>query len=54
MEGKELKTYSNYNQHANSLIAELLISQSKEILEQQTASSFPSIIKTVAHIWDAE
>lgn len=49
-----LLKYVNYNHWANSRIAEVLRNIPEELLDQQLKSSFPSIRKTVHHIWDAE
>lgn len=54
MDVKELKSYSNYNLYANGLIADLLKSIPIELLEKEIENSFPSIIKTLCHNWDAE
>lgn len=54
MEAQELKSYVNYNLWANKRVVQLLRSCTTEQLEQTVVNSFPSIIETAAHIWDAE
>ncbi len=46
--------YCNYNVWANQRFHDLLIEVQKEKLTQEVNSSFPSILKTIYHIWDAE
>src|SRR4051812_48557412 len=43
-----------YNAWANELFIELLVTLGHEELDQEIISSFPSIRKTVLHIWGAE
>lgn len=43
-----------YNVWANTCIAELLKTLDDSILNKEQVSSFPSIKKTINHIWDAE
>lgn len=43
-----------YNVWANQRITGLLREQPDAVLQQEIASSFPSIRKTAFHIWDAE
>ena len=49
-----LLQYTAYNIWANQLIADLLIKQEQLILEKDLGGSFPTILKTVEHIWLAE
>jgi uncharacterized damage-inducible protein DinB len=52
---KELfKQYASYNLWANERLSELILTLSEEQLEQTVESSFPSIHKTLLHMWDAE
>ena len=44
----------NYNLWANKRMADLLITIEPTLLDREIKSSFPSIRKTVHHIWDAE
>lgn len=46
--------YLRYNVWANQTLADYLSQLSDEQLEREIVSSFPSIRKTVLHIWDAE
>lgn len=50
----QLLDYAQYNVWANQLIAKILINQDNSILDTEVKSSFPSLRKTVHHIWDAE
>jgi uncharacterized damage-inducible protein DinB len=49
-----LTQYSAYNLWANELIAGLLNKLDLKLLDAEVKSSFPSLRKTVMHIWDAE
>jgi uncharacterized damage-inducible protein DinB len=49
-----LQQYTTYNLWANRTICEKLQSIDAELLDVDNQSSFPSIRKTVFHIWDAE
>lgn len=49
-----LVNYVNYNLWANKRIAEVLSTFPNQVLDQEVKSSFPSLRKTVHHIWDAE
>jgi uncharacterized damage-inducible protein DinB len=52
---KQLLTrLARYNAWANERIIEVLALLGKEQLDQEIESSFPSIRKTVAHVWGAE
>src|ERR1022692_4638239 len=44
---------ANYNVWANKRIADLLL-KNPSLLDIEVKSSFPSLRKTVHHIWDAE
>ena len=46
--------YASYNLWANKRIAELIVALDASVLDKEVKSSFPSIRKTVHHIWDAE
>jgi uncharacterized damage-inducible protein DinB len=55
MSAKELiLQYVNYNCWANQCIADVLVKTDPSLLDQEVKSSFPSLRKTVHHIWDAE
>jgi uncharacterized damage-inducible protein DinB len=55
IEMKELiLQYVKYNLWANKRIADLLGTTEPSLLDKEITSSFPSIRKTVHHIWDAE
>lgn len=49
-----LHQHVEYSQWANAKIAEVLHSVSDDIFYKPVPSSFPSLSKTVLHIWDAE
>ena len=46
--------YVNYNLWANTKIAEALKNITPSLLDQEVKSSFPSLRKTIYHIWAAE
>lgn len=50
----QLLQYSAYNVWANERIAAMLLKADRQLLDQEVKSSFPSIRKTIYHIWDAE
>lgn len=58
MENSELKTllqdYATYNAWANGQLIEWLKTQPKESMETEIPSSFPSIQKTLVHLWSSE
>ena len=43
-----------YNAWANAKVAEFLATVDDNVLEAEIKSSFPSIKKTILHVWDAE
>lgn len=49
-----LKQYASYNLWANEKFAEILKALDPKMLDIEVKSSFPSLRKTVTHIWDAE
>ena len=49
-----LKKHLAYNEWANTKIADVLREVEDQIFFQDNKSSFPSIAKTVLHIWDAQ
>ena len=49
-----LHTYVNYNLWANKKIADLLIKIDPALLKKEIKSSFPTLTKTIEHIWGAE
>lgn len=49
-----LQKYANYNIWANKHFVDLLRICSKEQLEQEITSSFPTLKDTVYHMWSAE
>lgn len=52
---KELLTeLAKYNIWANKLFIKALLKLDDELLEQEMVSSFPTIRKTVSHMWSAE
>jgi uncharacterized damage-inducible protein DinB len=44
----------SFNLWANGKFVEILKTVDENIFEQEVISSFPSLRKTVLHIWDAE
>ncbi|MCC6690181.1 MAG: DNA polymerase [Bacteroidia bacterium] len=51
---KIITRYVQYNLWANKKIADVLLKIDSALLDKELKSSFPSIRKTVHHIWDAE
>jgi uncharacterized damage-inducible protein DinB len=51
---KLILQYVQYNVWANKIIADLLKNYSQEQLDKTIPNSFPSLRKTLLHIWDAE
>src|SRR5688500_1763003 len=49
-----LLQYTNYNLWANTKLTESLKSIGISLLDQEIKSSFPSLRKTIYHIWAAE
>ena len=49
-----MKNYANYNLWANTTLVRWLKSKPEAELEQEVASSFPSIKLTLLHIWQTE
>ena len=50
-----LINYANYNLWANQLVSDFLKKNlSDEQIHREISSSFPSVMKTVLHIWDAQ
>lgn len=49
-----IKKHLAYNEWANTKIADVLREVDDQIFFQDNKSSFPSIAKTVLHIWDAQ
>jgi uncharacterized damage-inducible protein DinB len=50
----QILKYLEYNVWANQVLIDYLNTKPTEQLEQEIVSSFPSIRKTLLHIWDAE
>jgi uncharacterized damage-inducible protein DinB len=46
--------YASFNLWANQTLIEWIKTKPSEVLDKEVASSFPSIIKTIIHIWDTE
>jgi uncharacterized damage-inducible protein DinB len=52
---KELLTqYASYNVWANERLCSLIMTLPEELVHQTVVSSFPTIHKTLLHVWDAE
>jgi uncharacterized damage-inducible protein DinB len=49
-----MKNYANYNLWANTTMVNWLKTKPAALLEQEVASSFPSIKHTLQHIWQTE
>ncbi len=49
-----LSQYATYNIWANKELLKVILSLNKEQQQQTIESSFNSIQKTIAHVWDAE
>lgn len=49
-----LQKHFDFNLWANGKFVEILKTVDENIFEQEVTSSFPSLRKTVLHIWDAE
>jgi uncharacterized damage-inducible protein DinB len=49
-----LRQLARYHYWANQLLTERIMSLSPELWEREIASSFPSLHKTILHMWDAE
>jgi uncharacterized damage-inducible protein DinB len=49
-----MKNYANYNLWANTILIGWLKTKPTALLEQEVASSFPSIKLTLLHIWQTE
>lgn len=46
--------YANYNLWANQLMTDAIRALPENIQHQEIKSSFPSLFKTVLHVWNAE
>lgn len=51
---KIMTNYANYNLWVNQQFVNWLSSKSNELLFQEVPSSYPSIMKTLNHIWETE
>jgi uncharacterized damage-inducible protein DinB len=49
-----LQQYAAYNVWANQKLAETILSLPEQLHTQEVKSSFPSLLKTILHMWDAE
>ncbi len=49
-----LKQYAQFNTWANQKLADVILALPEEKQMAEVASSFPSLYKTVLHMWDAE
>ncbi|GEM_PF-344774 len=49
-----LKTYASYNRWANERLVEWISGASEEQFYREVESSFPSLEKTLLHLWNAE
>ncbi len=51
---KLLLSYASYNLWANQRITDVLTNLEDNVLNQEINSSFPSLLKTLLHLWDVE
>ena len=51
---KLLEQYATYNLWSNQRLVEVVNNLSDDALQKEIPSSFPSIYKTVLHLWDVE
>lgn len=49
-----MQNYANYNLWVNETLINWLRTKPEEVLEREVPSSFPSIKKTLAHIWSSQ
>jgi uncharacterized damage-inducible protein DinB len=49
-----IANYVQYNLWANTLMIDWLRTKPEPVLKQEMVSSFPSLEKTILHLWDAE
>lgn len=49
-----LNLYTQYNLWANTSMMDWLSRHDKKLMDQEVSSSFPTINKTIAHMWFAE
>jgi uncharacterized damage-inducible protein DinB len=49
-----LKQYASYNEWANQNLFDLILTLPEELVHKTVTSSFPTIHKTLLHVWDAE
>lgn len=49
-----MRNYSDYNFWANKTLVSWLKTKAPELMHQEVASSFPSIHKTLLHIWQTQ
>lgn len=54
MENQRYIDFGNYNIWANNKFIDALSNVNEDLLNQQIEASFPSIIKTITHLWMAE
>jgi uncharacterized damage-inducible protein DinB len=51
----QLRQYTKYNYWANEILLSIILNElNNEKLDKTIISSFPSLRKTVYHLWDAE
>jgi uncharacterized damage-inducible protein DinB len=54
MASNHLKTLSDYNLWANDKICSYILEAGQTLADKETESSFPTIRKTLYHLWDAQ
>src|SRR5476649_2240170 len=51
---KLMHNYADYNLWANKTLAGWLLTKPGALIRQDVPSSFPSVLKTLSHLWDTE
>lgn len=51
---KLMHNYADYNLWANKTMVGWLVKKPFALLQREVPSSFPSVLKTVSHLWDTE
>ena len=52
--GYSVKEHLEYNIWANRLIAEMIQPLDEEIINREIKNSFPSVFRTLLHLWDSQ
>lgn len=51
---KLMHNYADYNLWANQTLTDWLSKKSFDLLQKEVPSSYPSVLKTLSHLWDTE